>query len=113
MDTPLPLASPAVRRGLLPEAMTDADLAVALNVTPSAARRIRLREGLPFARVGRRAITRREAFLAWLAAKETVAAPRPGPPPIPVAPAWARDLLRRGRRPGLDADAARGGRGRS
>ena len=82
----------------LPAVMTDADLGVALHTTSSGARRIRLREGIPFSRVGRRALVRRAAFFAWLEARETASGQPQDPPQVPKIPPWARDVLRRRRR---------------
>jgi hypothetical protein len=65
----------------------------------SATRRYVLREGVPFVRIGRRMAVRASTLDAWLAERETVAEGAPaGPPPVPEAPAWARDLLRRRRK---------------
>src|SRR5262249_53334960 len=94
------------RRGLLPETLFATDLPAALGVaSESAALRIVKREGIPHGRIGRRIVVRREAFLAWLASRETVT--QANPPPAPAAPEWARLLLRRGRRPGLPVREAR------
>src|SRR3990167_590119 len=112
MTNPTPRPSPLATRALIPEISFLLDLAAILGTTPSGARRIVLHQAVPFLRIGRRIAVRRPALLAWLESREEVTAPRPGPGPAPVAPQWARDLLRRGRRPGLDADTARRGGGR-
>jgi hypothetical protein len=96
--TALPFGDDVGRRAALPEVMLLPDLALALGVTPSAARRIVLRGEIgPYSRVGRRIVVRRAAFLAALEAREVRPEP-PLPPPVPEAPEWAKELLRRGRR---------------
>lgn len=67
-----------VRRAALPALLQLADLALALGVSESAARRA-LHAGLcPFSRVGRRLVVRRDALLAAIAAREV---DRAGPTP--------------------------------
>jgi hypothetical protein len=60
-----------VQRAALPQVMFVPDLAIALQVGASAARRAVIRGDCgPFLRLGRRIAVRREAFLAALAARE-------------------------------------------
>lgn len=76
-----------------------ADLAPILGLaSPSAARRFVLKQGVPFVRVGRRLAVRPVSLDAWLAERETRTEGPPVAPPVPTPPAWARDLLKRGRR---------------
>jgi len=71
-----PSHSDAVVRAALPEVMFVADLALALRVGESAARRALLRgECGPYLRIGRRLAVLRESFLASLAAREQLPAP--------------------------------------
>lgn len=86
------------RRAALPEVLLMRDLALALSMTASATRRLVMRgEVGPYTWIGRRIVVRREAFLKALAEREVCPVP-PGPPPVPVAPEWARQLLARRRR---------------
>ena len=80
----------AVRRACLPEILFLPDLALALGVTSSAARRALLRGDCgPYFRVGRRYAVRRAAFLAALEARETTPAPA-NPVPTPKPPRVGR-----------------------
>lgn len=82
-------------RACLPEVLFLADLALALSVTPSAARRVLLRGDCgPYFRMGRRYAVRRTSFLAALSEREV----HPTPAPMPQAPAWATELLSRKRK---------------
>ncbi len=75
-----------------------ADLARALGTSSvSGALRAVRREGIPHVRIGRRVGVRIAALDEWLKAREVATAPRPSPPPIPEAPAWAKALLERRR----------------
>ena len=66
-----------VRRAALPEVLFIPDLALALQVSDSTARRAVLRGDCgPYFRFGRRLAVRRESFLDSLAARETPAWPR-------------------------------------
>ncbi|MBI3272219.1 MAG: hypothetical protein HYZ53_24720 [Planctomycetes bacterium] len=108
MPDPLPLPAPApdpararaLGRALLPEVLLSEDLALALGVSPSAARRAVLRGQCgPYVRLGRRLCVRRPAFLAALEARETTPLPPPGP--VAVAPPqseYVRLLMGRPRR---------------
>ena len=90
-DTP---HADAVRRAALPEILFLPDLALALGMTPSAARRALLRGDCgPYFRVGRRYAVRRAAFLAALEARESQPEPAAGPPPVAKPPSWAEQLL--------------------
>ena len=81
----------------LPEVLDLGAVALAFGMTRSGARRAVVRGDLgPYFTVGRRLFLRRDAMLAAVAARETVPTPRPAPPPVPVAPEWARTLLKRG-----------------
>lgn len=92
---------PPTTRAVWPDPLFLEDLAAVLGVrSRSAARRIVLREGIPFGHVARRIFVRRAALAAWFDARETVAEPRPGPLPVPAPPPWAVDLLKRRRGPG-------------
>lgn len=72
-----------VRRAALPALLQLADLALALGVSESAARRALYAGLCPFSRVGRRLVVRRDALLAAIAARET---DRSGaPPPLRLA----------------------------
>lgn len=67
--------SQLVHRAALPEVMFVADVAVALQLSPSSVRRAVLRgECGPYFRVGRRLGVRRESFLNALARRERSAA---------------------------------------
>jgi len=73
-------------RGVLPEVMFVPDVALALAVKPSAARKAILRGDCgPYLRLGRRLAVRRESFLATLAAREVLpeCPTRLGRPPAP------------------------------
>lgn len=94
MATPPTVPDPTT----LPEVMDLAAVATAFRMTRSGARRAVLRGDLgPYSRVGRRIFLRRVSVLDALKSREVVPPPR-DPPPVPVAPEWARGLLRRGRR---------------
>lgn len=83
---------------MLPDVLDLGAVAVAFGMTRSGARRAVLRGDLgPYSRIGRRVFLRRDSILSALKAREVTPAPRPGPPPIPAPPEWARALLRRGR----------------
>jgi hypothetical protein len=82
----------------LPEVMDLGAIASAFGMTRSGARRAVLRgEFGPYFRVGRRAFVRRDSMLDTFTAREVHTTPI-GVAPVPVAPEWAMDLLRRGRR---------------
>jgi len=75
-------------------------LAAVFGMTASGARRAVLRgEFGPYFRVGRAMFLRRTSILAALAAREVDPGPPPDAPPIPEAPAWARESLRPRRGP--------------
>ena len=78
--------SDAVRRAALPELLFVPDIALALGVKPSAARKAVVRgECGRFLRIGRRLAVRRDSFMDALAERE-VAPPKPRPtPPKPSA----------------------------
>lgn len=63
--------------------------------SPSAARRLAIREGIPTVRIGRKCFVRAVTLDAWLEARESAATPAAAAPsrPSPVALA----LLRKGR----------------
>lgn len=85
-----------VRRAALPEVMFAPDVALALGVTPSAARKL-IRRGFPHVRIGRRLAVRRDAFLETIAASEVVPEVPLGPPPAPKPKPEYLKLLRRHR----------------
>lgn len=92
---------PTMLRAAWPDPLYLEDLAAVLGVrSRSGARRIVLREGIPYGFLARRLFVRRAALAAWFEARETVAEPRPGPLPVPAPPPWAVDLMRRRRKPG-------------
>ncbi len=92
---------PQTTRSAWPDPCYLEDLAVILGVrSRSAARRIVLREGIPYGHVARRIFVRRAALAAWFEGRETPAPPRCAPPPVPPPPPWAVDLLSRRRRNG-------------
>lgn len=106
---PAPIPSPAVHpararalgRALLPEVVLAEDIALALHVTPSAARCMVHRGELgAYLRLGRRLCVRRESLLAALQAREIVppppATPRDVPPPRSDLVDALRPRLRRG-----------------
>lgn len=100
----------AVSRGLLPEVLGDADISIVFGFASSKSGRRSILRGEcgPYFRRGRRVYVLRTSFLAHLEAQAVVVTPR-GPVPIPQAPEWARELLKRGRRRGLSAAEARQG----
>lgn len=88
----------AARRAILPELLLVPDVALALGVGPSAARKAILR-GLcgPYLKLGRRRLAvRRSSFLESLAAREVVPE-GVGPPPVPRPKPEYLKLLRRHR----------------
>lgn len=101
MTNPTPRYGEHITRSSWPLVLFLPDLALVLGVeTPSAARRLVLREGIPHLRVGRRMAVRRQALLEWVAGREDSSGARPGPPPVPRAPNWTKDLLKGQRRSG-------------
>lgn len=81
METSTPSDDTAVRRALLPEILFSDDVAIALRLSPTAARKALAagRFGRPF-RIGQRLAIRREALLETLEALESA------PPPLRVVP---------------------------
>ncbi len=66
-----------VRRACLPELLLVPDVALALSLSHSAARRVILRGDCgPYSRIGRRLAVRRESFLAALEARQVSPARR-------------------------------------
>ena len=95
MTEPLPSGVPALRAAW-PDPLFLPDLAAVFGAqSTSGARRIVLREGIPYSWIGRRMFVRRAALVAWFEARETVG--RVVPPPIPKAPEWAIEILKRRR----------------
>gem|GEM_PF-4096647 len=83
----------------LPEVLDLGDVASAFHMTRSGARRAVLRGDFgPYSTIGRRVFLRRTSVLDTMVVRETKPTGRAGPPPVPEAPAWAKILLRRGRR---------------
>lgn len=95
------MSDPADVRARWPDPMFLGDLAPILGTrSPSGARRIIVREGIPHGFLSRRMFVRRAALAAWFEGREAPAPPRCAPPPVPPPPPWAVDLLSRRRRNG-------------
>ena len=78
--------SAAITRAALPEILFVPDVAIALGVMDSAARKTIVRGEIgPYFRIGRRLAVRRESFLAALAEREVIPE-RPPAPPRPPKP---------------------------
>jgi hypothetical protein len=94
-----PRPDAAALRAAWPAILFLEDLALVLGAkTPSGARRIILRAGIPHGLLGRRWFVRRETLEAWFASQEV--AIEPIAPMTPADPAgWAQEILdrRRGR----------------